>query len=94
MIEFIDKTASKSGTPLNRANMMGLQGFVNGDVVFKSDGSIVETSKIPLADGSYKTITKTTIFADNVITEVMVGETTLTKKTTFLSNGSIKEEII
>lgn len=85
MIEFIDKTSSKSGTPINRANLMAIQGFVAKTTVFKPDGSIVETN------GKGETLT--TVFGDNTITETFVGQYTIVKTTTFNADGSITEVI-
>ena len=59
MIEFIDKTSTVSGTPINRANLMAIQGFIAKTTVFNADGSITETFV-----GS-KTITMTTTFNDD-----------------------------
>ena len=66
MTDFIDKTSEKNGTPLNRENMMALQGFQAKTTVFNDDGSITETFV------GEKTITKTTTFnVDGSITEVI-----------------------
>ena len=63
-----------------------LQGFVEKETVFNSDGSITETG----SDGS----TKVTTFGDGVITEVyQAGALTATKTTTFNADGSITESI-
>ena len=83
MIEFIDKTTSKSGTPINRANLMAIQGFVDKNTVFNSDGSITETN------GKGETLTTT--FNGNTVTEIFVGEKTITKTITFGNDGSIEE---
>jgi diaminopimelate epimerase len=86
MIDFIDKTSEQNGTPINRKNMMALQGFIAKTTVFNADGSIMETN----ADGDIKT----TVFNSNgSITETFVGEKTITKTTTFNSDGSITEVI-
>lgn len=86
MIEFIDKTEENSGTPLNRSNMMALQGFISCKIVFNEDGSIVETNSIGQ--------TKTTVFKeDGTIVETFVGEKTITKTTTFNDDGSVTEVI-
>lgn len=86
LIEFVDKTQEKSGTPLNRANLMALQGFISSKVVFNADGSIVETNSLGQK--------KTTVFqGENVIVETFVGEKTLVKTTTINSDGTITEEI-
>ena len=86
LVEFVDKTQEKSGTPLNRANLMALQGFISSNVVFNADGSIVETNSLGQK--------KTTVFqGENVIVETFVGEKTLVKTTTINSDGTITEEI-
>lgn len=85
MLEFIDKTADESGTPLNRATMMAIQGFEAVETRFPNDTTIVETN----ANGE----TLTTIFNDDgSITETFVGEKTIVKTTTF-SQGGISEVI-
>ena len=85
MVEFIDKTPEANGTPINRENMMKIQGFEDGTTVFNSDGSITTT----YADGSvYKVIFN----ADGSITETFMGEKTITKTITF--NGNNIEEVV
>ena len=83
MIEFIDKTSTQRGTPINRANLMAIQGFVARTTVFNDDGSITETN----SKGEKLT---TSFNADGSITETFVGEKTIVKTTTFNSDGSIK----
>ena len=86
MVDFIDKTSEQNGTPLNRENLMAIQGFVAKTTVFNNDGSITETN----ANGH----TKTTVFnADGSITETFVGEKTITKTTIFSDDGKISEVI-
>ncbi len=86
MKEFIDKTMVVAGTPINRATMMAMQGFIASTTSFNDDGSIVETN----ANGE----TLTTIFNDDgSITEIFVGEKTITKTTTFGIDGGISEVI-
>ena len=86
MIDFIDKTSVQSGTPLNRANLMAIQGFIAKKTEFSSDGSIVEVN----SNGH----TKTTSFMSNGnIKEVFSGEKIITKTTIFNNDGSISEEI-
>lgn len=87
MIEFIDKSSIEDGTPLNRKNMMGLQGFHNATIQFNNDGSITEIN----GDGH---TTTTTFNADGTITTVFVGEKTITKKTVFNDDGSITEVVL
>lgn len=86
MIDFIDKTSEQDGTPINRDNLMAMQGFEAKTTKFNSDGSIVETN------GNGQTLT--TIFNDDgSITEKFEGDKTITKTTTFNSDGSITEVI-
>lgn len=85
MIEFIDKTSTESGTNINRAALMALQGFQAQTTVFNGDGSITETNGLGQ--------TKTTVFGDGVVTETFVGVKTITKTTTFNNDGSISEVI-
>lgn len=84
MKEFIDKTTSQNGTPINRANLMAMQGFIAKTTSFNSDGSITETN------GSGEVLT-TTFNADGSITEKFVGAKTITKTTRFNSDGTISE---
>ena len=86
MQEFIDETLEKQGTPINRKNMMSLQGFTNQNTTFANDGSIIQIN----SDGQILT---TTFNADGSITETFVGEKTITKRTTFGADGSISEVI-
>ena len=86
MIDFIDKTSEQNGTPINRENLMAIQGFIANTTVFNDDGSITETNE--------KGEVLTTVFnGDGSITETFVGEKTITKNTIFNDNGSITEEI-
>ena len=86
MKDFIDKTSQQSGTPINRENMMAMQGFIKSDIVFNSNGSIIDTNS--------KGETLTTEFnSDGSITETLAGEKTIIKTTKFNSNGSISEVI-
>ena len=86
MVEFIDETDEKDGTPLNRKNMLAIQGFQAATIVFNEDGSITETN----SEGHTKT---TTFGEDGSIVDVFVGEKTITKTTKFNEDGSIQEVI-
>ena len=85
MQEFIDETAEKEGTPINRKNMMAIQGFVGKTVTFGDDGSITQIN----TDGQ----TLVTKFNDGSVTETFTGEKTITKTTYFNDDGSISEVI-
>ncbi len=86
MIEFIDKTSERAGTPINRETLMALQDFISKDIVFNADGSITETNN--------KGETLVTVFADDgSIVQTFTGEKIITKTTIFNDDGSISEVI-
>lgn len=78
MYEFIDKTSSTSGTKINRAALMAIQGFIGVSVKYKSDGSIVETN----SKGQTRTITFKTDGNVTTITETFEGDAKIVKVTT------------
>lgn len=82
MIEFIDKTSEQNGTPINRKNLMAIQGYAYENVVFGAN-SITKTN----ADGHKETIT----FEKNKIIRTIEGKKTITLTTTFTENGYVKE---
>lgn len=84
MIDFVDKTSGKEGTPINRNNMMAIQGFGKNTVSFEN-GQIVETNA-----NNQK---KITTFENGKIIEVFQGEKTITKTTTFATDESIQEVV-
>ena len=86
MQEFIDETSEKQGTPINRKNLMAIQGFISQNTTVNADGSIVQVN----SDGQRLT---TTFNDDGSITETFVGEKTITKTTSFGLDGSISEVI-
>ena len=86
MVEFIDKTTTVDGTPVNRANLMAIQGFQAASTTFNFDGSITMTN------GAGKTL-KTEFNSDGYITETFTGDKTIIKTTTFNTDGSISEVI-
>ena len=85
LIEFIDKTTEQNGTPINRENLMAMQGFIANNTVFNADGSITETN------GKGEVLT--TVFNDDgSITETFVGGKTITK--TIVFSGNTISEVI
>ena len=86
MQEFIDETSGKQGTPINRKNLMAIQGFINQNTTVNADGSIVQVN----SDGQRLI---TTFNDDGSITETFVGEKTITKTTSFGLDSSISEVI-
>lgn len=90
MIEFIDKSSTNEGTPLNRVNMMAIQGFESKNTKFnKTNGKIVSIEETN-SNGETKT---TTFNEDGTITEVFSGEKVITKTTTFNEDDTISEVI-
>ena len=80
-ITFADN-ASVLGTPINRANLMALQGFVASTTVFNANGTITETN-------SAGHTLLTTFNTDGSITEKFTGDKVITRTTKFNTNGSI-----
>lgn len=83
MKEFIDETSVENGTPINRANMMAVQGFIGKEIVFNDDGSIVETN----SNGEILTVT---FGEDGSITETFSGQKIITKTTSFINNKIVE----
>lgn len=73
--------ATVEGTPLNRENMMAVQGYHNENVVFGE--TITKTND----KGEIETIT----FSGNKIIKKFVGEKIITQTITFAENGYTKE---
>lgn len=88
MIDFIDKTNDRPGTPLNRANLMALQGFQALTTTFTSDGKIIET------DG-HGSVLQTYFNPDGSIVESYSADEskTISKITKFEADGSITEVV-
>ena len=88
MIDFIDKTTEQNGTPINRQNLMAVQGFESVTTTFSYVNGVLNAIETNSANQ-----TKTTTFnADNSVTEKFVGDKTITK-TTKVVNGKITEVI-
>ena len=86
MKDFIDKTSATDGTDINRAALMAIQGFKAQSTVINSSGTVITETN----DEGH---TLTTQIGASVITETFVGKKTITKTTTFNSDGSITEVI-
>ena len=86
-VEFADNPTDE-GTPINRDNIMVVQGLDSSLTNFNSDGTITTN----YSDG---TIVKVTFNPDGTILETVTNDAQIiNKKTTFNANGSIKEEIL
>jgi hypothetical protein len=86
MIEFIDKTSEQSGTPINRKNMMAIQGFDGKTTTINKDGSITTTNS------NGETLV-TRLVGNGIMTETFVGEKTIVKTITFDAYGNFTEVI-
>lgn len=88
VVNFVDIVPGvEEGTPLNRRNMMAIQGYGNANTVFNADGSITET----FAEG----VQETTFNDDGSIVTVFTGTDgkVMTKTVTFNDDGSIAEVV-
>ena len=85
LIDFIDKTSEQNGTPINRENMMAIQGFIGMTTEKQADGSILQTN----SEG-HKLVTKKN--ADGSITQTFIGEKVITK-TIRKQDGKIVEVV-
>lgn len=87
IVEFADEP-TETGTPINRDNMMAIQGLDGSLTVFNSDNTIDTT----YSDG---TVVKVIFNSDGTISETVTNNIQIiNKKTTFNADGSIKEEIL
>lgn len=73
MKEFIDKTSEQSGTPINRANLMAMQGFIANNIVIEN-GNLIQTNK----DGESLIVQ---MADDGSIIEIFNGTKTIKRKT-------------
>ena len=95
MIDFIDKTTEQSGTPINRDNMMAMQGFENNnvDIVENEDGSYTVTE----VNNNNNTLTVNAIENEDgsiIVVETFVGEKTITKTTTINADATIISGVV
>ena len=95
MIDFIDKTTEQAGTPINRKNLMAMQGIIATETYPPTKNEFGEIQIIQInTETNGKGETLTNVFNnDRSITETFVGEKTITKTTTFNTDGSISEVI-
>ena len=92
MIEFIDKTSEQSGTPINRENMMAIQGFISTKTLPPTKNEFGEEQIIQINTETNEQLI-TTFKLNGSIEEKFIGEKTITKTTTFNNDGSISEVI-
>lgn len=92
MVDFIDKTSGQNGTPINRANLMAIQGFDNVEVEqgYNELGEKYIIEKY--IDRNEQMIV--TIKANGQIESKFIGiNYTITKTTSLGVNGNISEVI-
>ena len=85
MIDFKDKTSEEKGTPINRKNMMAIQGFIGMTTEKQADGSILQTN----SEGQTLLTVKN---ADGSITQTFTGDKVITKTIT-KQDGKILEVV-
>lgn len=85
MIDFIDKTSEQNGTPINRKNMMAIQGLIGMTTEKQADGSILQTN----AEGQTLLTVKN---VDGSVTQTFTGDKVIRK--TITKNGNIISEVI
>ena len=86
MVDFIDKTSEQSGTPINRENLMAMQGFIGMTTEKQADGSILQTNAVGHTLKTFKN-------DDGSITQIFTGEKTITKNIK-KESGKIVEVIV
>ena len=93
MIDFIDKTAEQSGTPISRENLMAMQGFIATETYPPTKN---EQGEIQIIQTNVETNEQliTTFKLNGQIEEKFIGEKTITNTTTFNADGSIDEEVV
>ena len=90
MIEFIDKTSEQNGTPINRENMMAMQGFVSTKTLPPTTNELGEAQIIKINEEKNEQLV-TTFKLNGQIEEKFIGKKTITKTTSFGDDGSITE---
>lgn len=92
LIDFIDKTTEQNGTPINRENMMAIQGFVSTKTLPPTKNELGEEQIIEINEEKNEQLV-TTFKLNGQIEEKFIGKKTITKTTTFNSDESITEVI-
>ena len=92
MIDFVDKTSEQSGTPINRENLMAMQGFVATRTDPPTTNELGEVQIIQTNTEINEQLI-TTFKLNGQIEDKFIGKKTITKTTTFNADGSISEVI-
>lgn len=85
MVDFKDKTSEENGTPINRENLMAMQGFISKEYSNIGNATIETNSK-------GETL-RTAIYPDRYVITFISGDKTITK-TIFVENERIVREEI
>lgn len=91
MKEFIDETSTVDGTPINRASLMAMQGFIGSQTVSYIDEDGYETIKETNEKGEILITRKD---EDGNYEQIFVGEKTITKYIALFEDGTVREEIV
>ena len=84
--------AEVEGTPINRENLMAVQGFVSTKTLPPTKNELGEEQIIQINTETNEQLI-TTFKLNGEIEEKFIGEKTITKTTTFNDDGSITEVI-
>lgn len=80
MRDAIDKTSQQSGTPINRAFLMGIQDFVGVEITFGN-------GKMTVNNDTGEKIEYTYNADENSITKTMIGDKRISLKLKYTENG-------
>lgn len=90
--DFIDKASGVTGTPINRENLMAIQGFISTKTLPPTKNELGEEQIIQINTETNEQLI-TTFKLNGQIEEKFIGQKTITKTTTFNDDGSITEVI-
>lgn len=86
MKEFIDQTPEMAGTPINRKNLLAMQGFNSKTIRLMPDNSL----EIINSDNERLLIK----FDNDKIIETLIGQKTITKTTSFSPESNSITEVM
>lgn len=88
--------ATVEGTPINRENMMAVQGFIENDIEITTDtnDNYIITETNPNTNHKLNTNVVENTDGSMIITETFEGEKTITKITTVNADMNIISEVI
>ncbi len=87
--------ATVEGTPINRENMMAVQGFKNSQTNIIENGNVTIITETNQDDNSVYTTTVTENEDGSItVVEVFEGEKTITKTTEINADGNVISEVV